>query len=189
MELLLAQIADAQRGLPTREGPRVRLRDWREEDRAPFAAMNADPRVYAHLGPTLSRQASDAQMDKLRERAHKLGLGIWAVEEKASGAFVGMVGIWVPEWTAPFLPGVELSWRLSTAFWGRGYATEAARVAVEYGFRELDLPYLHAWTTPRNRPSRAVMERLGMTELGRFDHPRLAEGNPLREHVRYGLAR
>jgi uncharacterized protein YaiI (UPF0178 family)/RimJ/RimL family protein N-acetyltransferase len=181
----LARIATERRGLPVRRTARLMLRPWREEDRQPFAAMSADPEVMEHVGAPLSREESDALLDRLRARAAADGLGIWAVEDRQDKAFVGMVGLWVPDWEAPFLPGVELVGRLVRARWGQGLATEAARDALAWAFDGLRLPRVHAWTAPISRTSRRVMERIGMTEAGAFRHPGFAHDDPLGERVRY----
>ncbi len=181
----LARVAAERRSLPVRRTSRLLLRPWREDDREPFAAMNADPEVMAHLGAPLTRAESDTLLDRFRARAAACGLGIQAVEHRETRAFVGMVGLWVPDWDAPFLPGVELTWRLGRTWWGQGLATEAAGDALSWAFDGLRLPRVHAWTAPDNRASLRVMERIGMTPVGTFHHPRFAPDDPRGERVRY----
>ena len=183
----LDRIASARLGLPVRRTERLVLRPWREEDRAPLAAMNGDPEVNEFLPSPLARTESDAVMDRLRLHAARRGFGIWAVEERASKAFMGWTGLWVPEWEAAFTPCVEMSWRFARPWWGRGFATEAARDALRYAFDVLLLPRVDAWTVPANTRSWRLMERIGLARVEPFEHPGIPEGHPLRSHVRYAL--
>ena len=170
---------------------RLVLRQWRQSDREPFAALNADPEVMRHFPAPLDRAASDAFVDRAAAAIEETGWGIWALEERSTGRFLGFTGLAVPRFTAHFTPAVEVGWRLARSAWGHGYATEAARAAVAVGFAELGLEQIVSFTVPANARSRAVMERLGMThdESDDFDHPRLPVDSPLRRHVLYRLAR
>lgn len=120
---------------------RLLLRAWRDEDLEAFAALNADPAVMEHLPGLLSRNESDAMAGRIRAHFAEHGFGVWAVEVKAPDA-------------APFI-GVELGWRMARAYWGKGYATEAAQAAVRFGFEQLGLGELVALTVPGNQRSRA----------------------------------
>jgi RimJ/RimL family protein N-acetyltransferase len=175
---------------PIRTG-RLVLRRWRDEDRAPFAAMNADPRVAEHLSKTLTREESDAFLDRIEWRFETRGFGVFAVEVADSAEFAGFVGLTVPTFEAPFMPCVEIGWRLAPAHWGRGYATEAARASLAFGFDRLGLAEIVSFTVPANVRSWRVMERIGMTHDPRddFDHPMFPEGHRLRRHVLYRIAR
>jgi RimJ/RimL family protein N-acetyltransferase len=167
----------------------LRLRRWRDEDLAPFAALNADARVMEHF-PSLHTEAeSQAQMQRIREHFDQHGFGLWAVEVPGVTAFAGFTGIMIPSFEAPFTPCVELGWRLAFEHWGHGYATEAARASVHCAFDILGFSELVAFTSPGNARSRDVMERLGMHRDPRddFDHPRVPAGHPLRRHVLYRL--
>jgi RimJ/RimL family protein N-acetyltransferase len=168
---------------------RVVLRDWREEDLGPFAALNADPRVMEFFPRPLERTESDALAARLGDRLRQDGFGFWALERKEDGAFLGFTGLNRPAFTAPFTPCVEIGWRLAHRHWGQGYATEAARAALARGFGGLGLSEIVAFAVPANRRSRAVMERLGMRRdpAADFDHPALPEGHGLRRHVLYRL--
>jgi ribosomal-protein-alanine N-acetyltransferase len=170
---------------------RLILRTWRDEDRDPWAAMNADPVVMEHFPGTLTRAEADACIDRYREHFEEHGYGLWAVEEAASGDFVGFVGLNNPTFEADFLPATEIGWRLAQHHWGKGYATEAARRALQFGFEEADLDEIQSWTVPANLKSIAVMERLGMTHdpADDFEHPKVPLGHPLRLHLRYRLSR
>jgi ribosomal-protein-alanine N-acetyltransferase len=168
---------------------RLLLRHWRDHDRVPFAAMNADPRVMEHFPAPLSRPESDALIDEFERRFDPRGFGLWALERRDDGTFIGFTGLAAVPWAALFTPAVEVGWRLAPDAWGHGYATEAAREAVRFGFEDVGLEQIVSFTVPANVRSRAVMERLGMTHdpTDDFDHPRLPEGDPLRRHVLYRL--
>lgn len=170
---------------------RLLLRRWRPDDRAPFAALNADPRVTEFLPGALSRAASDALAERIEAHFGEQGFGPWAVEVPGEIPFAGFVGLGVPAFTAPFTPCVEVLWRLAPACWGRGYATEGARAALAFGFTHAGLAEIVSFTVPANLRSRAVMERLGMTRdpADDFDHPVLPDGHPLRRHVLYRTRR
>jgi RimJ/RimL family protein N-acetyltransferase len=174
--------------LPT---PRLLLRPWRPSDRAPFAALNADPRVVEYLPGPLSREQSHAIVDRIEAHFAARGFGFWAVEIPGVAPFAGFVGLSVPRFEAHFTPCVEIGWRLAAEHWGHGYATEGARAALAFGFDALGLDEVVSFTVPDNRRSRAVMERAGMTHdpADDFDHPALPEGDPLRRHVLYRLRR
>jgi RimJ/RimL family protein N-acetyltransferase len=174
---------------PTLSGDRIRLRQWRQEDREAFAAMNSDARVMEFFRGCLTRIESDAMADRIESHFGERGFGLWAIEVPDVSAFVGFAGLEVANFNAHFTPCVEIGWRLSVAHWGRGYATEAARLALGYGFETLALPEIVSFTSATNHRSRAVMERLGMRRdpADDFDHPRLPEGHPLRRHVLYRL--
>jgi RimJ/RimL family protein N-acetyltransferase len=175
--------------IPRLETGRLLLREWLDGDREPFAAMNADLRVMAHFPKTLSREESDAFLDQAAERWASDGFGLWAVERTADGRFLGFTGLAAPTFEAPFTPCVEVGWRFAVDSWAHGYATEAARAGLGHAFEVLGLAQVVSFTVPANARSRAVMERLGMTHdpADDFDHPRLAEGHPLRRHVLYRL--
>lgn len=177
--------------VPERTTARLRLRGWRDADRAPHAALNADPEVMRHFPSTLSRAASDRLVDAIVEGWAANGYGLWAVERLADGRFIGFTGLARPSFEAPFVPAVEVGWRLARDAWGHGFATEAARAALEFGFEDIGLTEIVSFTTPANVRSRAVMERLGMTHdpADDFDHPKLPDGHRLRRHVLYRLAR
>lgn len=168
---------------------RLVLRRWRDEDRAPFAALNADPEVMRYFPNALTRAESDALLDRLETAIGERGFGFWALEVAETGRFIGFTGLSVPRFDAPFTPAVEVGWRLARENWGRGYATEAARRSLDFAFTELGLDEVVAFTPIANAPSRAVMRRIGMahTPDDDFDHPSIAAGHPLRRHVLYRI--
>ncbi|WP_431032785.1 GNAT family N-acetyltransferase [Streptomyces sp. P6-2-1] len=169
--------------------PRLLLRPWQESDLAPWAAMNADPEVREHLGEPLTRAQSDASVARFRAEFARRGYGWWAVEVRATGDFIGFAGLDRVDEGLPFT-GVEIGWRLARAAWGHGYATEAARAVLAFGFGTLGLPEILAVTTATNVRSQAVMRRIGMTRdpHGDFDDPEAPEG-PLRPNVLYRVTR
>lgn len=168
---------------------RLLLRRWRGADRAPFAALNADLEVNEFLTGPLERVESDALVAGIEAGFGRHGFGLWAVERRADGEFLGFAGIAPVPFEAPFTPAVEVGWRLARPAWGHGYATEAARAALRFGFAEAGLEEVVAMTAVGNARSRAVMERLGMSRDPRddFEHPRLPPGDPLRPHVLYRI--
>ncbi|HEY2257185.1 MAG TPA: GNAT family N-acetyltransferase [Variovorax sp.] len=170
---------------------RLLLRAWREEDAAPFAELNADPEVTRFLLGPLSRAQSDAQIAGYRQQFDQEGFGRWAVEIPGVSGFIGMVGLAVIPYPAHFTPAVEIAWRLARRFWGQGFASEAARAALAFGFEQAGLTGIVALTVAANAKSRAVMERLGMVRdpSDDFDHPLVPKGHPLERHVLYRLSR
>ena len=169
---------------------RLVLRQWRDEDRETFAALNADPIVMEHFPSTMTRAESDAYVDRVSATIAQRGWGTWAVEVAATGEFIGFVGLNEPRFEAHFTPAVEIGWRLARGAWGHGYATEAARAVLAYAFDELKLGEIVSFTTVENRRSRRVMERIGMSRdpADDFDHPNVTNER-IRPHVLYRLAR
>lgn len=167
-------------------GPRVLLRDWSLADLAPFAALNADPEVMRHFPAPLTSAASDALAGRIVRHIRREGFGLWALE--APGLpFAGFVGLARVPFAARFTPAVEIGWRLGRAAWGRGYAAEAARLALAHGFGALGLREVVSFTVPANERSWRLMGRLGMRPDGGFEHPGLPDGHPLRPHLLYRL--
>jgi RimJ/RimL family protein N-acetyltransferase len=175
----------------TIDAERLRLRLWRDEDLAPFAALNADPRVMEHYPKMLDRAESDAAAARIRTRLSERSSGLWAVEVPGVADFIGYVGLSEPAFQARFTPCVEIGWRLAFEHWGKGYATEAAKAVLTYAFGALGLEEVVSFTVPPNHRSRRVMERLGMRRSpdDDFDHPNLPANHPLRAHVLYRLSR
>lgn len=170
------------------ETERLILRRWRETDREPLAALYADPRVMEWSGRGLrTRAESDAQMDRFQRQLDDLGYGLLALERKADGIFLGFVGLALVGHGPPAPPGVEFVWWMVPAAWGFGFASEAALAVMADGFDRLELPEILALTAKTNLRSQAVMQRIGLSRRPDldFDHPALAEGNPLRAHLVY----
>jgi ribosomal-protein-alanine N-acetyltransferase len=168
---------------------RLLLRRWLPRDREPFAAMNADPRVMEHFPVPLTRAESDQFADRVEQHFAAHGFGPWAVEIPGAARFAGFVGLAVPRFDAPFMPCVEVGWRLCAAHWGRGYATEAARAVLADAFDRLRLPEVVSFTSATNERSVRVMQRLGMARdlAGDFEHPSLPVSHRLRRHVLYRM--
>lgn len=169
---------------------RLRMRQWRESDREPFARLNADPRVMAFFPKPLSRLESDTIAARIEARIAANGWGFWAIERLDNREFVGFAGLNRPAPELPCSPCVEVGWRLSFEQWGKGYATEAATRALSIGFDSLGFTEIVAFAPVGNVRSRAVMERLGMRNTGKnFDHPQVPAETGLRQHCLYQLTR
>ncbi len=175
---------------PELETERLRLRRWRSEDRAPFAALNRDPEVVEFLPSALTRAQSDELVDRIEAHFEEKGFGLWAAEVIKTKRFIGFIGMSVPNFEAHFTPAVEIGWRLAREAWGDGYATEGARAALDYAFERLVLDEIVSFTVPANTRSRAVMERIGLQHdaADDFDHPKLEKDDPLCRHVLYRLS-
>lgn len=182
--------------LPTFASPvelhtrRCVLRQWQDSDFAPWAQMNADPEVRRYFSEVLDAERAGAEASRCREAIAQRGWGMWALEIPGEFKFTGFVGLHVPHYDAPFVPAVEVGWRLPRAAWGRGFATEAAQAALAFAFERLALREVIAIAVPANAASLRVMERLGMHRdpTGDFDHPRVDAGQGLRRHVLYRTA-
>jgi RimJ/RimL family protein N-acetyltransferase len=176
---------------PELRTPRLLLRQWRPTDREPFAALNADPRAMEHFPALLSRAESDARVDAVLAHFEQHGYGLWAAEVPGAAPFIGFIGLNVPRFEAHFTPCVEIGWRLAPEHWGRGYATEGAEAALQFGFQTLRPTEIVSYTVPANVRSRRVMEKLGMTHDPHedFAHPLLPAEHPLSRHVLYRLQR
>ena len=170
---------------------RLLLRQWTSTDREPFAALSADPRVMKYFPAVLSREESDAVVDRIEAHWARHGFGFWVAEIPNVDPFIGCVGLLVPRFEAHFTPCVEIGWRIAAQYWNQGYATEAARAVLHFGFERLNLSEIVALTVPANAASRRVMEHIGMTHdpSDDFDHPLLPAGHPLNRHVLYRVHR
>ncbi len=173
------------------ETARLTLRPWQERDRAPFAAMNADPHVMAFFPSLMTREQSDEAIDRYLSALDRDGFSFFAAEHRETGAFAGLIGLQTMRDVVPNLPqpAIEIGWRLTPQFQRQGLATEGATAIVDFAFQQLDLPEVVAITALANTASRNVMEKLGMThkpELA-FDHPRVPAGHPHQRHALYQL--
>lgn len=175
------------RTIPSMETARLLLRRWRPGDRAPFARINADPRVMEFYPAPLNREQSDALIDRFESHFVQHGFGLWAAELLPTAQFIGYIGLSVPSFNAHFTPCVEIGWRLDADHWGQGLATEGARAVLAHAFNILRLPEVVSFTAPANLRSIRVMQKLGLTRNAAddFDHPNLPPGHPLRRHVLY----
>ena len=169
---------------------RLLLRQWRDSDRDPYAALSADPVVMRFFRGMQSRELSDRDIDVWQAAMVEKGWSNWAVEVLESRTFAGFIGLSVPKRALPFMPCVEVGYRLAQDYWRQGYATEGARAALDVGFKKLGLEEIVSFTAILNLPSQAVMQRIGMTNTNEdFDHPALPEGSELRRHCLYRISR
>lgn len=170
---------------------RLLLRTWRDDDVAPFHALDQDPRVQAFLPGPMSMAQVERFMALHNAMQRDTGMCYLAIEVVDSGELAGFVGLKRHHDTLPFAPCTDIGWRLGAAHWGKGYATEGAAACLRHGFEALGLDEIVSFTVPDNLRSRQVMERLGMRRAPEedFDHPALAPGHRLARHVLYRLAR
>jgi RimJ/RimL family protein N-acetyltransferase len=169
--------------------PRLLLRHWQDTDIEPWVAMNLDPRVMEFFPRPLPRDLALTQAETMRRKLDDLGYGWWVVEVPGVTPFAGVIALQEVPFEAHFTPAYEIGWRFAPEFWHRGFATEGARGALDYGFTTLGLNEIVALTAAINLPSRRVMERLGMTHdpAEDFDHPRVEKGNRVERHVVYRI--
>ena len=170
---------------------RITLRKWKNSDREPFAQLNQDPDVMTYLGAPMSREDSDAAIDKQLALMAAGEPAFWAVEENQTRKFIGCIGVKRVTFKAAFTPCYEIGWRLSKSAWGKGFATEGARAALSLAFRDWDMEKIYSFTVHANIRSQSVMEKIGMSRIidGDFKHPNLPEDHPLSEHVLYSIGR
>ncbi|WP_263260181.1 GNAT family N-acetyltransferase [Pseudomonas sp. RIT-PI-S] len=177
--------------LLTLESPRLWLRQWQDEDLAPFAELCADPTVMRYFPAPLSRIETAALIGRIRGHFAEYGYGLWALERKDDGAFIGFTGLSHVRFEASFTPAVEIGWRLARDYWGLGYASEAAWTCLGCAFEQLGLEEVVAFTAEPNLPSQKVMQAIGMQRdaASDFDHPAVAQGSPLQRHLLYRIGR
>jgi RimJ/RimL family protein N-acetyltransferase len=173
------------------ETERLILRRWKSTDAEPYSKLNSDPAVMEFLLKRLSREESDAMISRMEAHFSEHGFGLWAVEIKTTEEFIGFAGLACPGFKAHFTPCVEVGWRLARVHWGHGYATEAARRALTFGFEVSGLEEIVSFTVPANKRSIRVMERLRMKRDPKddFEHPTIPAGHVLKPHVLYRLKR
>lgn len=173
------------------ETPRLLLRPWEDRDLPAFRAYDRDPRVREFLGPILSDADSDAVRLRHRGYLETHGFGFLAVERRADGVVLGFCGLKPGALDTPIEGEVEIGWAFGADHWGQGYAHEAAAASLAWGWANLLAPTIAAITVAANRPSRVLMERLGMRYHPEddFEHPIIPRGSPLRPHVTYRIAR
>lgn len=171
------------------ESERLGFRRWQEADKEPFAAMNQDPEVMQYFPDTLSKEESDLLIGRFEEHTNTKGYGIWAVERKEDQAFIGFIGLLDINMDMDFKGETEIGWRLDKRFWKKGYAVEGAKACLDYAFNHIGLNEVYSFTSVLNKPSETVMKRIGMVKAGEFEHPKIDEGNPLKEHVLYKISK
>jgi len=171
------------------ETDRIRLRAWKDKDRAPFAELNRDSDVMRYLGHAMSREQSDAAIDNQMALMNAGEPAFWATATLEEDALIGCIGVKRVTFEAPFTPCYEIGWRLAREHWGKGYATEGAKAALELGFNHWNLPIIHSFTVPANVKSQRVMRKIGMSRVedGDFEHPSLTKDDPLLRHVLFAI--
>ncbi len=171
------------------ETERLILRDWGDDDLAPFARMNGDPLVMEYLPRVLDEKTSARHMQEFQKHFKVHGYGLYAVEIKETGEFAGFVGLNTVDFKSHFTPAIEVAWRLDYEYWGKGYGSEAAKAVIDHAFNKLGLRELVAFTVHDNNRSRHLMEKIGMTydQKGDFDYPALKKGHPLGRFVLYRI--
>lgn len=168
------------------ETERLRLRSWTREDLPVFAAINRDMRVMKYFPALLSEAETEVFYNRIQDEFERVGWGLYAVELKDSGQFIGYVGLHEIGFDADFTPGIEIGWRLAADHHNHGYATEAAEEVLKLAKRN-GIVRLYSFTATVNKPSERVMRKIGMERMGEFDHPRLSPDSPLSRHVLYGI--
>lgn len=162
---------------------RLILRDWKQADIEPFICMNQNEEVMRYFPKTLTKEQSLHFIEKIQAEFDERGHGLYAVEERESEEFIGYIGLHQATFDADFTPCTEIGWRLKRDAWGKGYATEAAKACLSYGFDVLDLKTIYSFTAKINQPSRNVMNKIGMSFIKEFNHPNLSSGHSLERHV------
>ena len=164
------------------------LREWLPDDAAPFIALNSDKEVMQYFPSVKTAVETMAQIGRIEGHIKQHGFGFFAMERKDNGEFIGFTGLTHPSFDAHFTPCVEIGWRLNKKSWGYGYATEAGKACLEFGFEDLKLGKIYSFTAVQNIPSEKVMQRIGMAKEGYFEHPAMQDGHFLQRHVLYSLA-
>lgn len=166
---------------------RLGLRRWTEADFAPFCAMNQNPAVMAFYPKPLSSEETTLLLAQIETHFREYGYGPYAVDVLETRTFIGYTGFMHPTFDCWFTPCVEIGWRLDTSVWNRGYATEGAQACLDYGFAQLGFDAVYSFTSALNHASERVMQKLGMSQIGEFEHPNLPKGDKLSRHVLYRM--
>lgn len=169
------------------ETERLGFRQWKEEDRIPFAKMNENTEVMKYFPNALTRKQSDEFIDKITNHFNEYGYGLWAVEIKSTKEFIGFIGFHNATFESYFTPCVEIGWRLDNKYWNKGYATEGAKACLKYGFNILGFKDIYSFTSQLNKPSIKVMNKIGLKKQGKFYHPKVDKNNVLRLHVLFKI--
>ncbi|HVS90991.1 MAG TPA: GNAT family N-acetyltransferase [Mucilaginibacter sp.] len=167
------------------ETPRLVLRAWEASDYDPYIELNQDKSVMQFFPAVMAPDETLGQIARIRAHFEEYGYGLFAVERRDSGQFIGFTGFSHPSFKSYFTPCIEIGWRLGRKHWRQGFATEAAKACLEYGFNELGFEAVYSFTSVHNTPSEKVMIRAGMKKQGEFDHPAIADGHFLQRHVLY----
>lgn len=171
------------------ETDRLWIRQWMPSDLRPFCALNTDPVAMKYFPATLTEEESRIQMNLFQNHIDQKGYGFFALERKDTGEFIGFTGLWHPSFTAPFTPCTEIGWRLLPHHWQQGFATEAAKASLQFGFMQLGLSEIVSFTSVHNFKSEQVMQKIGMQKSGMFHHPKISPGHFLEKHVLYQISK
>ncbi|MDE3252735.1 MAG: GNAT family N-acetyltransferase [Bacteroidota bacterium] len=174
---------------PMIETERLWIRQWITADLAPFCRLNGDPVAMEFFPATLTEEQSRDQMNRIRQHINQKGYGFFALERKDTGEFIGFTGLWHPSFTASFTPCTEIGWRILPQHWNQGFATEAAKACLQFGFTRLDLSEIVSFTSVHNHRSEKVMQKIGMQKTLEFNHPKIAPGHYLEKHVLYQISK
>lgn len=164
---------------------RLIIRHWKDDDSEPFIEMNSDPQVMKYFPDIMSKEQTFQFVSRITQHFEEHGYGLFAVQEKACGEFIGFIGFSHPRFESYFTPCVEIGWRLCAKYWGKGLATEGARACLEYGFTTLNFDKVYSFTAVPNIPSVNVMKKIGLKHIGEFNHPMLNEESWLSRHLLY----
>ncbi|MBI3259802.1 MAG: GNAT family N-acetyltransferase [Ignavibacteriae bacterium] len=167
---------------------RLILRNWEKSDIAPFVQMNSDPKVMKYFPGLMSSDQTLQFMERIKLHFEEYNYGLFAVDEKSTGEFIGFIGFSHPRFESFFTPCVEIGWRLRSEHWGKGLATEGAKACLDYGFNVLNFDSIYSFTAIPNVPSINVMKKTGMKHIGEFNHPSLSEGSWLCKHTVYKIS-
>lgn len=168
---------------------RIGLRKFRSGDLDAMSAINADPQVMEHYPSTYDRHQTQDFIQRVNGKIDENGFSMWAAELIATGELLGFVGISKVPFEEDFTPAVEIGWRLAKKHWGHGYATEAANACLQFAFEKAQLDSVVSFTSLPNERSEKVMQRIGMTKVGEFDHPKIEKGHRLQKHVLYKISK
>ncbi len=163
------------------------LRDWKEEDIEPFAKMNCDPHVMQYFLKPLTERESFDFYNRIRDEFNQYRYGLYAIEKKENGAFIGYTGFHRFAFDTDFAPGVEIGWRIRYEDWNKGYATEAAKGCLSYAKDNLPFDTIYSFTSLHNKSSEKVMQKIGMEKIRTFLHPAIPDNHPLKEHILYKI--
>ncbi len=167
------------------ETERLYLRQWQPSDTETYVAMNADKEVMEFFPSTLTAEESITHINRMTNHIAEHGYGLFAMERKDNNAFIGFTGLWHPKFEAFFTPCSEIGWRIKKENWNQGFATEAAKACLSFGFEQLKLKEIFSFTSIHNKRSEQVMKKTGMQKIGEFDHPSLSNGHYLQKHILY----
>jgi RimJ/RimL family protein N-acetyltransferase len=176
---------------PNLKTKRLLLRQWKNSDLPIFAKINSNSEVMQFFPSLLTQTESDVFAKKIIQELQEKPYGLWAVEIPAIAPFIGFIGLHYQDFKATFTPCIEIGWRLDSAYWKKGYATEAGKKVLEYAFKTLKLNEVVSFTSEKNFRSIALMKRLGLHyhPENNFEHPKLPKGHPLSYHVFYSMSK